>query len=88
MGGRTAGRTGLSVVVRVGVDVPEGPPVEALVVVLPDGTSTVPRGVTRPAWGVALTEGRLVSFPGADAASGMSCLATGCQAPGTAPHTN
>jgi len=86
MGGITADMTGLSVVVRLGVEVPEGPPVEALGVVLPDARSAVPRGVALPGWGLASTEGRGVCLPGVDAESGRSCLTMDCQAPGTAQH--
>ena len=86
MGGITADMTGLSVVVRRGVAVPEGPPVEALGVVLPDARSAVPRGLALPGWGLASTEGRGVSLPGVDAESGRSCLTMDCQAPGTAKH--
>ena len=86
MGGITADMTGLSVVVRLGVEVPEGPPVEALGVVLPDARSAVPGGVALPGWGLASTEGRGVCLPGVDAESGRSCLTMDCPAPGTAQH--
>lgn len=87
MGGITADKTGLSVVVRRGVVVPEGPPVEALGVFLPDARSAVPRGLALPGWGLASTEGRGVSLPCVDAESGTSCLTMDCQAPGSAQHT-
>ena len=79
--------TGLSVVVRWGVKLTEGPPAEALGVVLPDARSAVPRGVALPGWGLASTEGRGVCLPDVDAESGRSCLTMDCQAPGTAQHT-
>lgn len=87
MGGSTAGRTGLSVVVRRGVDVPEGTLVDALGVVLPDGRSAVPLGVALPEGVLTSTDWRGVNLPGADVASVTSCLAIGCQAPGTAARS-
>lgn len=86
MGGITADMTGLSVVVRRGVEAPEGPSVEALGVFLPDVRSAVPRGLALPGWGLASTENRGFSLPGVDAESGRSCLTMDCQAPGTAKH--
>ena len=85
MGGRTAGKLELSTVVRRGVEVPLGGlPADALGVVLPDGRSAAPLGVSLPAGGVEVPEGRGVALPGVDAMSGISCLAMGCHAPGTA----
>lgn len=82
MGGKTAGK--LSAVVRRGVEVPLGLPVDALGVVLPDGRSAAALGVSLPAGGVVVPEGRGVALPGVKAISGISCLAIGCHAPGTA----
>ena len=85
MGGRTAGKTGLSVVVRRGVAIPEGAPPLALGGVLPYGRSVGPRGVTLPGVGGMSFEGRgLVGLPDVEAVSGISCFAMGCQAPATA----
>lgn len=81
MGGRTAGRLELSRVVRRGVEVPLGLPADALGVVLPSPT---PRGVRLPEGGVVVREGWLVALPDAEAVSGISCVAIGCHAPGTA----
>lgn len=84
IGGRTAGKLELSAVVRRGVEVPLGLPADALGVVLPDGRSAAPLGVSLPDRGVVVPEGRGGALPGVEAASGISCLAIGCQAPGTA----
>lgn len=85
MGGKTAGKFEFSAVVRRGVEVPLGGlPADALGVVLPDGKSAAPLGVSLPAGGVVVPEGRGVALPKVDAISGMSCLAMGCHAPGTA----
>lgn len=84
IGGKTAGNVGLSAVMRRGVDMPLGPPAEALGVVLPDGRLTVPLGVSLPEEGVPRAGGRGVPLPGVKAGSGISCLAMGCHAPGTA----